>query len=172
MGICWKIEPGCIAIFKTIVGKEVVDPKMTGIVSHIINAGMGEVGQHVGSAESGHGDLGDHHLEKRREGAKNSLAARLRAKTGGHRVVVAFHDAARNIDFWVVLANMVETAGAFKIGVDNDDLVGRIFHGIENFADDFAKIIAALSGFGRGTQIGRFVLCYGCFLRNLCPDCH
>ena len=127
-GVGREVEPGQVALGQAVVGEEVVDAEMAGVVGHVVDPGVGEVGEDIGLVEAGHGDFGDHHLEKGGEGAEDPLPARLGAETGGHREVVALHDAAVDIDLGIVLADMVQAAGAFEVGIDDDDLFPDIVH--------------------------------------------
>src|SRR5882757_6062062 len=129
------------------VGEHAVYAEMTGIVRHIVDAAMAEMRQHIREIEARHRDFADAHFQESAECAVNALLALRRAEGGGGEVA-ALHDSAANEDFRVALANMVQTAGTFEIVVEHPHACEplHLAHAIENFVDDFAEVVAILSG--------------------------
>ena len=117
---------------------------MTGVVCHVVDAGMGEVGQHIGTVQPGHGDLGNEHLQKGAEGGEDALAARLHAEPCRRREVGPLHDAATHEDFGVGLADLGQAARALKIAVHHQHLVlaNRQRHGRKELHHRIAEHIA------------------------------
>ena len=105
---------------------------------------MGEVGEHVGLVEPGHGDLGDDHLLEGGEGAEDALPAGLGAEARGHGEVVALHDAAVHVHLRTVLADMVQAAGALQVAIDHQHPAGGLVQLSDQVADDAAELVPVL----------------------------
>ena len=77
-------------IREAVISEERVDTKVTGVIGHLIDwveksklkpspqtpnqltSGMRKVGEHVTLVQSSHGELGDDHLQERRESRENA----------------------------------------------------------------------------------------------------
>ncbi len=165
-GVGREVEPGLVAFGQRVVGEEVVDAEVAGVVGHVVDPRVGEVGEDVGVVEPGHGDLRDHHLEEGREGAEDSLSPRFRAESGGHGEVVALHDAGVDIDLGVILADMVQAAGTFEIRIDDDDLPGDIVDPRQDLADNLAEVVTVLGGLRGAAQVDGLGLRCGVILQK------
>jgi len=79
-----EVEPGGRGVVvEAVVGEEVVEPEVAGVVGHVVDAGVGEVAEQVAPVEAGHGDLGHAHLEEGAEGAEDALPPGPHAEAGG-----------------------------------------------------------------------------------------
>jgi hypothetical protein len=106
---------------------------------------------HVGVVQTRHRDLADAHLEEGRERGEDADLASLAAKAAGRREVAALHDAAAHEDLGVLLADVVQAAGALEIVVEDahtgDPLLRR--QAVEELVYDLAEVITVLADAAR-----------------------
>ena len=65
------------------IGEHAVDAEMAGVVGHVVDAAVAEVGQDVREVQARHGDLADAHLEEGAERRVDALFALGVAEAGG-----------------------------------------------------------------------------------------
>ncbi len=70
-----------------------------------------------------------------------------RTEAGGGGVVAALHDAAAHEHLRMLLADVVQAAGAFEVVVEHLDAGDALAlaHAVENLVDDLAEIVAVLA---------------------------
>ena len=69
----------------------------------------------IAVVETGHGNLGNDHLQEGRESRKDTRLSFLKTKSGGGGEVTAFHDPGCNEHLGVLLVNDLETSRSLEI---------------------------------------------------------
>mmetsp|Transcript_18830 Transcript_18830/g.21031 ORF Transcript_18830/g.21031 Transcript_18830/m.21031 type:complete len:622 (+) Transcript_18830:96-1961(+) len=144
LGISREVEASGLVILQTIVGKEVIQAKVTGVICHVVHAAVAEVAQEVAVVEASHGDFTAAHLEEGSEGTENTLLSFLSPEAGSCRQVPALHNAAKNEHLRVSLVNHIQACGSLQVAVDHLDAVHPLLqrHGVQdvryNLSEEFA----------------------------------
>ena len=117
-----EIEPrGVVAVVgQAIVGEHVVDAEVAGVVGHVVDAGVAEMGQHVGVVQARHRDFADAHLQERAERADRSPAcpSSMPKPAAAEKLPRSMMPASTNTS-GMLLADVVQAAGAFQVVVED-----------------------------------------------------
>lgn len=88
---------------------------MTGVICHLINTRVGKMREDIAVVETGHGDLGDNHLQEGRESGEDSSLALLETKSSSSGEVSALHDSGSNEYLGMLLVDNLETSRSLEI---------------------------------------------------------
>lgn len=139
-----EVERGALRVHEAVVGEEVVQAEVAGVVGHLVDAAVREVRQHRAAVQTGHGDLRDAHLQERGEGGEHTLALAVAAKAepGRGGEVASLHDTGGDEGFGVLGGDGLQTGGTSQVGVDDHHPAGGFFlaqlveHAVHGLAED------------------------------------
>mmetsp|Transcript_8410 Transcript_8410/g.23299 ORF Transcript_8410/g.23299 Transcript_8410/m.23299 type:complete len:323 (-) Transcript_8410:1061-2029(-) len=98
-GIGGKVQSSFVSIVQSIVGKKMVQAKMTRIVTHIIDTGVTKVGKDIGTIQPCHGNFAAQHFQKGGKGGKDPLTLGMHAKARRGGKIPTLHDPGMAINF-------------------------------------------------------------------------
>jgi hypothetical protein len=95
-------------------------------INYLIDTRVGEVTEDVALVETSHGELGDDHLQERRERRENTELLLVESESSRGREVTTLHDTRGDEHLRVLLVDGLEAGRALEIRVDDHDLLGRL----------------------------------------------
>jgi hypothetical protein len=90
-------------------------PKVTCIISNLIDTTVREVAEKVAVVQAGHGKLGDHHLKESGEGGENTLLILVETETGGGGEVSTLHDTGGDEYLGVLLMDDLQSCRTLEV---------------------------------------------------------
>ena len=88
---------------------------MASVICHLINTRVREMREDIAVVETGHGDLGDNHLQEGGKGGEDARLSLLETKSSSGREITTFHDPGSNKHLRMFLVDDLETSGSLEI---------------------------------------------------------
>eukprot|EP00906_Rhabdomonas_costata_P016067 RCo023040 len=128
-----EVQPGHVAELQAVVSEPVVQPKVAGVVRHVVHPRVTEMAQDIRLVHPCHGNLADDHLQESAEGGEDALLLSSEPKPRGGREITALHHPTGDEALREGLAHQLHPRRALQVAVNEEGVLvlprlGQLFH--------------------------------------------